>query len=933
MLCHDYFSRTLLIREAALQKRRKAAEELLQWHRKLLEEEKRITELESTANTIISQIPNNIPTSPDVIEKYQFKGKQLNQLWFNLTGCEEKRFNENQIYPMSQIALERFCKSARKYSIKTKISKQGSDSEVSEYSEKRTNDSISENIPDQEISHSASIRTESGKSQHSSFKNESVPITTINDYASDFDIESIQDIVNIEDMDVVDKSINQLIDNFNKIQDDISSLSIKQSLKSDADLEPEDSIRSERTDSDVEVSVIETAKTSKEKSFEEINFELTENNKIINSSKTLSALEGINDIPKNYNDSDKSDIKTSSKIYEEISKCTEDKISTEIPKLTTLSEAHPVEEDNLTKSEDIKSDHNGNKTFYQAVYDNTPSIREENTLNIEGRNNLNKSQEILEELSCLKSQTIEDIPSNNKSAVENIHITDEGKDNLSRSEEILLRLSQSEDKHSIIAFTDIFNEDSLRSELKISLDENDVTKSEGVLLELFPVNEKTSADVSSNSFRSKQETNQLPSEDENSASINSCKDILPIKRPPEVEDAKLENKCREDILNGEIISLSLEVISEKPVEIEESSETNKILAETSEEAIVNIATEEISEFSNKIPLVIEDSSVISDAKNHECMAEIHESEDIDIENKSRSILTDTIPDSEKVTDSLHSRDVSLVALEKEEDQSVPLENISEVIESSETDIDERLSENKETKSNDYTKSLKEEDVAIKDTTCEDTLPSIHEKVSEEFSPSEPIITTEESQNDIGENCDSKISETTVSKKIPSDKPFTDPNNLEKHVLEMKTTEIISQQADVISSTTEETDKSQMASIPENLSVLLSKEDINSYEEKELDSLSSSTTGSQSSILNEKDENQVLNKSESVVAEEKSPTCGAVDVKKRVSEIMADTNQASRGDKSPKLQDFYTTTYDLVSPTNSPELGKFDLFFVIPQFYI
>lgn len=60
----------------------------------------------------------------------------------------------------------------------------------------------------------------------------------------------------------------------------------------------------------------------------------------------------------------------------------------------------------------------------------------------------------------------------------------------------------------------------------------------------------------------------------------------------------------------------------------------------------------------------------------------------------------------------------------------------------------------------------------------------------------------------------------------------------------------------------------------------------------------------------------------IASSDTSPKNASINVKKRVSEIMADANQVSKaGDKSPRLQDFYTTTYDLVSPTNSPESGK------------
>ncbi|KAK9752932.1 hypothetical protein QE152_g3793 [Popillia japonica] len=57
-----------------------------------------------------------------------------------------------------------------------------------------------------------------------------------------------------------------------------------------------------------------------------------------------------------------------------------------------------------------------------------------------------------------------------------------------------------------------------------------------------------------------------------------------------------------------------------------------------------------------------------------------------------------------------------------------------------------------------------------------------------------------------------------------------------------------------------------------------------------------------------------------IISKKENTDSLVDVKKRVSEILADTTPA-REDKSPRLQDIYTTTYDVLSPEHSPEIGS------------
>ncbi|KAF5279776.1 hypothetical protein FQR65_LT03307 [Abscondita terminalis] len=105
--------RSLLMREAALQKRKKVAEELLQWHQRLLEEERKITELELAASAIINQVP--ISKEESMSAKQSFKGSQLNQLWLSLTGRSEKKFKDEEIYNMSQASLEKFCRNAKKY--------------------------------------------------------------------------------------------------------------------------------------------------------------------------------------------------------------------------------------------------------------------------------------------------------------------------------------------------------------------------------------------------------------------------------------------------------------------------------------------------------------------------------------------------------------------------------------------------------------------------------------------------------------------------------------------------------------------------------------------------------------------------------------------------------------------------------------------------
>lgn len=179
------------MREAALQKRRKAAEELLKWHRKLLDEERKIAELEAAATSVIRKQRREAP------DKYKFNGKQLNQLWKNMTGGDEKKFVDEKIYIMSQIALERFCKSARQYSSKNKKTA----------------------MKNSEFSTENSGVCEGEKSVKKSSDD-------VN-YSSMFEAESVQEIISSQEEKTKISSISELIDNFSKIEDEISSLSKK----------------------------------------------------------------------------------------------------------------------------------------------------------------------------------------------------------------------------------------------------------------------------------------------------------------------------------------------------------------------------------------------------------------------------------------------------------------------------------------------------------------------------------------------------------------------------------------------------------------------------------------------------------------------------------------------------------------------------------
>lgn len=93
------------MKEETLQKRRKEAEELLQWHKRLKEEEMKIMELERAAHAI----PQNIPDTPKILT-----GAELNKFWKNITGSSSKQFDDRKKFTMSQKDLEKFFLDAQK---------------------------------------------------------------------------------------------------------------------------------------------------------------------------------------------------------------------------------------------------------------------------------------------------------------------------------------------------------------------------------------------------------------------------------------------------------------------------------------------------------------------------------------------------------------------------------------------------------------------------------------------------------------------------------------------------------------------------------------------------------------------------------------------------------------------------------------------------
>ncbi|XP_074025378.1 uncharacterized protein [Leptinotarsa decemlineata] len=776
--------RTLLMREEALKKRKKAAEELLQWHKKLLEEEKRIAELESTASAIISQQP----TTSKPLEKYKFKGKQLNQLWYNLTGCEKKKFIEDKIYPMSQMALERFCKSAREYSNKSKkLLRRTSDSEA------KLNSSVSESIPEQKDSHPISGRAAADSPIHSPPK-----VVSSTDYVSDFDVESIEDIVNNEDVDVVDQSINLLIDNFSKLEQDISARGSNHSKHSDEETNITEDIskdsRFEKSESEAEISVIETNRASRESE--------------LKSSSEKMLLEEINTTE-------------SEVISQKINHCI----------------AAVAEESNI--SEYIET---GKQNSYK---ENSVSLLkgspEADTIKSED-NDLTDEKENGQNLHMLTVN--KPVTENSETLTQSSLFISEAKDNLNDSKEILLILGEAETNN----YVDLTNDGNIT---------NNLSATEDILSRLSQVITDLSLEKKSDIEKDSDLVNEL----------DRVNDSLQISRDSDLKSfsEKLSSPPAENKDLSESLDLLMK-ISQSDERIQSDEETGKLSLTNSNNILRDVSA--LEDLTDKSADKIIENSCVQEEIN------------IDLAGVSRVNLEgDDLPVDLKCSQtSPHS--VEPLEISDEDNGSVLPSNV----------VDE-----KKVTPNEVVEIESDENIST-DETRKSPVVELVSSSSNEHIPSE--TKTSVTENLVIEELQSSPTNSEGS----SGKPSLD---LSYGIIE--------------SARSNEADNFEKYMDDKESEPITAKEDINSYEEKELDSLSSPTDGGsprEKADLNE--ESISTEELKSSVSGCESSEFKSKDVRKRVSEIMAEANQSSKGDKSPRMQDLYVTTYDLISPASSPE---------------
>ncbi|XP_050293176.1 centrosome-associated protein 350-like isoform X2 [Anthonomus grandis grandis] len=193
--------KTLLMREQALAKRKKTVEELLQWHKKLQDEEKAIADLETKIVTITSKIPSELRHRPPR------RSKSLGTLSVISNEIED-------VHSMPQLTHE---------TLQQSISVDNSKKSIKESSEiSQTNILTEDNSPALEESNKA--------------------VSSAN-YTADFDIETAATVS--EEQNSV-SSISQLIEDFSKIKDNIlnlNSVSTKESASIKSELALEEPIK------------------------------------------------------------------------------------------------------------------------------------------------------------------------------------------------------------------------------------------------------------------------------------------------------------------------------------------------------------------------------------------------------------------------------------------------------------------------------------------------------------------------------------------------------------------------------------------------------------------------------------------------------------------------------------------------------------------
>lgn len=838
------FSRSLLMREAALQKRKKAAEELLQWHQRLLEEERKIAELEMAANTIIKQVPVHVGDSlcKSEDEKYDFKGSQLNFLWTNMTGRNEKKFKDDERYSLNQITLEKFCTDAKRNLV-----------EKRNYLDKIENSTTSD----------SSVKTVDDLMKDKSDSDGPTVLESaiIEDSKSDNDYAEIERRKSISNSDGCDQS-----------QDNTYSCSFESDAPEVIDenvfVEEKNETNTITSNADVLVNEIDRSKSTLS--------EIMQN--ISNITDEISAIYKLSSVANTIKDES---------VYSNVNTDNADI-------RTKVTDRYIIRKD----SDDIpQGDESEDDTLKSSVQSEI----------VKSLTELISAQNACQDIKFEQKHNIIETPE----SVRSKNTLTDSQGTLTSNIELCINSNKPEGETNKTVTNDIESAVSLHSDLNKELPREDVVKDSFISVaeqEEITGSSKTKAEVISVSKGSGDVINGLHTESNNQSvmtkvcSINDTSDIVKNNTITTIEESQ-NNEISENSTSKSEVQNMLDlsygftgVRTNKHETVSSISEINKF---TKDET--NITNELPMENGfNNIDLKISDNKInstksscltVSDVLNKSLEIKEHDIKcelENDIKNNSTSdkLLNEVTLNSihgDNLIDLNKSNDETTISTESAFEKSVNIEQYNDANE-------EELKSNLENISN--------------------------TKLSSPVNFNDSII-----------GCNTKNSnDVSITNEIKEEKSYLDNllvDDVNKSSTDIKCSSVsenIDENLKLITSSQNDNVKSESP----NESDIQEEDDISDLSNKSLDNTSeelSSDHDREKLVLN-LEKLYDIEDAKSIISK-KENTDSLVDVKKRVSEILADTTPA-REDKSPRLQDIYTTTYDVLSPEHSPEIGIFSL---------
>ncbi|KAI4470046.1 centrosome-associated protein [Holotrichia oblita] len=777
------------------------------------------TKLEMAANTIIKQVPVHVGDSlcKSEDEKYDFKGSQLNFLWSNMTGRDEKKFKDDERYSLNQITLEKFCIDAKKNLIEKKrhLDKIEKNSTSSNSSVKSIDDLIKDKSESDGHTVLESAIIEDIKSDNDSTETERRKSISNGDkcyqsqdntYSYSFESDALEGIdenifveeknevntiksnadVLVNEIDRSKSTLSEIMQNISNITDEISAI---YKLSSVANTIKDESVHSNVNTDNVDIRTKVTDSYIIRKDSGDISQRDESEDDTLKSSVQSEIVKSLTELISSQNacqdikfEQKHNIIETPESVQGETNKTVTNDIESAVSLHTDLNKELPREDAvvkdsfiSVTEQEEITD---SSKTKVEVISVSKGSGDVINDLRTESNN-----QSVMTKV-CSVNDTLNAIKNNAVTSIEESQNNEITENNTSKSEiRNMLDLSYGftgvrTNKHETISSISEINT-SMRGETNI--------------------------------------TNELPIEN----GFNNFDHII--------SDNKInskENSCLpvDDVLNKSLVIKEDENKCELETNIKNNSTSDKLI--------------------NKLAL----NSIHSDSLN------------IDL-NKSNEETTIS-------TESGFEKSVNIEEYNyanEDEEKHNDLENINNTKLSSPVKINESIIGSNTKNSNDV---------------------SITNEIKEEKSCVDNLL-------------------------------LDDVNNSSKDIKCSSVSENIDDNLKLITSSQNDNIKSESL----NESDIQDEEDISDLSNKSLDDTSeelSSDNDREKLVLN-LEKLYDIEDSKSMITKKENAN-NLVDVKKRVSEILADTTPA-REDKSPRLQDIYTTTYDVLSPEHSPETGS------------